>query len=337
MFRPPLRVLLIASLLAALAVGLPVAYASAAGATEAAPAAAATPSQLATDAYDYGIPLMEFLRTAKQQTSVTVPNALSDAPINQLGNARHLATAQNHVIVQPNNDTLYTMGHLDLTAGPLVLHVPHVPNHRYYSFEFLDPYTNVFHYVGTRTTGEGPGNFAIVGPRFKGKLPRGLRRINSAYERVWVVGRTLVNGPSDLPAVHRVQDGYKLIPLAKYKRFGLSWHPPRPHRIITKHTTYTEPTGLAFFDALGDALAQNPPPARDQPILRELATVGDRPRKASLRGEPAGGDGRGAEGRGRRWAQPHLRLAHEGRGQLGCGQQRLVRAAAGHRPVRHGL
>jgi hypothetical protein len=31
---------------------------------------------------------------------------------------------------------------------------------------------------------------------------------------------------------------------------------------------------VAFFDALGDALAQSPPPARDAPILRELATVG---------------------------------------------------------------
>jgi hypothetical protein len=233
-----------------------------------------TDSQVGTDAYVYGLPLMEFLRQARQQTSVTVPNSQSDAPVNQLGSARKLADASQQVIVQPNNDTLYTMGHLDLTGGPLVLHVPALPNHRYYSFEFLDPYTNVFAYVGTRTTGDGAGNYLITGPRFKGHVPAGMRRISSPYARAWAVGRTLVYGAADLPIVHRIQDGYRLIPLVQFLRHGLSWRPPRPHRIVTKHRSIKEPTGVAFFDALGDALAQNPPPARDAPLLRELATVG---------------------------------------------------------------
>ena len=46
------------------------------------------------------------------------------------------------MFVAPNNDTLYTMAHLDLHKGPLVLHVPKIAHHRYYVFEFLDPYTN---------------------------------------------------------------------------------------------------------------------------------------------------------------------------------------------------
>ena len=83
------------------------------------------------------------------------------------------------MIVAPNNDTLYSMAHLDLSKGPLVLHVPAVAHHHYYVFEFLDPYTNVFHYVGTRTTGDGAGNYAIVGPKFHGKLPGGVHRIRS--------------------------------------------------------------------------------------------------------------------------------------------------------------
>jgi hypothetical protein len=234
----------------------------------------ANAQRIGTDAYVYGISLMEFVRQASTQTSVTVPNSLSDAPLNQLGSARQLATASHQVFVQPNNDTLYTMGHLDLRGGPLVLHVPKVPNHRYYSFEFLDPYTNVFHYVGTRTTGDGAGNFVITGPSFRGTLPRGLKRISSPYRRAWLAGRTLVYGAADLPTVHRIQDGYRLVPLAQYIRHGLNWHPPRPHRIITKHTTFTVPTGLAFFDQLGTALAENPPPRRDAAILRELRTVG---------------------------------------------------------------
>lgn len=53
-----------------------------------------------------------------------VPDRLGDAPTNQLGNARSLSNPSERTIVQPNNDTLYTLGHLDLRGGPLVLHVP---------------------------------------------------------------------------------------------------------------------------------------------------------------------------------------------------------------------
>jgi hypothetical protein len=234
----------------------------------------AAAEQLGSHAYQYGIPLMEFIRQARRQTSVTVADSLSDAPLNQLGSARQLDTAANQVIVQPNNDTLYTMGHLDLSSGPLVLHVPAIAHHRYYSFEFLDPYTNVFHYVGTRTTGDGAGNYLITGPTFRGSTPRGVKRIRSRYQRVWLVGRTLVNGPGDLPAVHKIQNGYRLIPLAAWVKQGLAYKAPRPSKIIRTPQQLKEPPGVAFFDQLGTALAHNPPPKRDAQMLRTLKTVG---------------------------------------------------------------
>ncbi|GAC1484395.1 MAG: DUF1254 domain-containing protein [Solirubrobacteraceae bacterium] len=235
---------------------------------------AADAQRIGADAYVYGIPLMEFLRTAREQTSVNVPDEKSNAPVNSFGSARRLADAANQVIVQPNNDTLYTMGHLNLRRQPIVLHVPRVPGGRYYTIEFIDPYTNVFDYVGTRVSGDGPGNYVITGPRWHGHLPAGLHRVRSAFDRVWLAGRTLVNGPADLPAVHRVQDGFKLIPLRAFVRSGLGWRAPRPRHLVRTVTKAVEPTGLAFFDRLGDALAANPPPAADAPILRELASVG---------------------------------------------------------------
>ena len=194
-------------------------------------AAAASPPALTeaqaqhvgTDAYVYGISLMEYLRQQKQNTSVTVPNKLGDAPVNQLGSDATLATPNNAAFVAPNLDTLYTFGHLNLTKGPLVLHVPRISGGRYYVFEFLDPYTNVFHYVGTRTTGNGAGNYAIVGPKFHGKLPAGLHRIHSTYENIWLAGRTQVYRPSDIPAVHKIQAKYKLIPLKAYEKVGLNY------------------------------------------------------------------------------------------------------------------
>jgi hypothetical protein len=232
--------------------------------------------QAGTDAYVYGIPLMEFVRQAQQQTSVTVPNSLSDAPLNQLGSARQLASATpNHqVFVQPNVDTLYTMGHLNLTKGAFVLHVPKIARGLYYEFQFLDPYTNVFAYVGTRTTGDGAHSFLIAGPKFHGKVPKGMRVIRSAYERIWLCGRTLVQSQAALPAVHKIQNGYRLIPLKQFVKHGIAWHPRRPKKVITVHTTVSVPTGIAFYDELGAELALNPPPAADAPVLAELKRIG---------------------------------------------------------------
>ena len=176
----------------------------------------------------------------------------------------------------------------------------------------------------------------ITGPGFRGRIPRGLTRIRSGYRRVWLVGRTLVRGAADLPAVHRIQDGYRLIPLAAFRRQGLGWRPPRPAHVITQHRVANEPRGIAFFDRLGTALAENPPPARDAPILRALRRIGVGPGLhpshehlgttvlAALR---AAGDRVSA-----RVHDPHV-----DRGAVGARSRRLVRAPLHQRRVRHRL
>jgi hypothetical protein len=248
-------------------------------ATAAAAPASLTEAQaqkVGTDAYVYGIALMEFLRQTQLDTSVTVPNEWGNAPVNQVGNQRILTTPanQNKEIVGPSNSTLYSNAHLDLSNGPMVLHVPAVPAHRYYAWEFMDPYTNVFHYVGTRSTGNGAGNYVVVGPHFKGRLPAGIPVVRSGYDHVWLFGRTLVYGKRDLPEAHKIQDGYKVVPLRAFERVGLAYEPPKPRRVLTTPRIPKIPSGVAFYDALGSALADNPPPARDHAILAEMATAG---------------------------------------------------------------
>ncbi len=258
------------------AVSLPAVFAFGPAAASAAPLSQAQAQQVGTDAYVYGIALLDFARQTQLDTSVTVPNQWGNAPVNQVGNQRVLTTPanQNKEIVGPSNSTLYSNAHLDLRRGPVVLHVPALPKHRYYAWEFLDPYTNVYHYVGTRTTGNGAGNFVIVGPHYKGKLPAHLPVVRSAYDQTWLFGRTLVYGKSDLPTAHKIQDGYKVIPVKAFERVGLAYHPPKPHKIVTVPTIPVIPNGLAFYDRLGDALSKYPAPARDHAILAEMARAG---------------------------------------------------------------
>ena len=184
----------------------------------------------------------------------------------------------------PNNDTPYSLAWLDLSKQPQVLHAPPIKN-RFWTFELVDPWTNNFFNITSAHLKMGAGDFnvtrggnwAVVGPHFKGKLPHGVIRVDSAYNRVWVVGRTYLRGPQDLRNLHRIQSEYSITPLSK---FGTAYKPARPRKIITKSTDATIPgtqpgqDPLAFYAALGKEMPKFPAPAADRPLLAQLKTVG---------------------------------------------------------------
>jgi hypothetical protein len=102
-----------------------------------------------------------------------------------------------------NHDTLLTVGWLDLSKGPLVLHVPDFSG-RYYSVQFTDPFDVDFTYVGTRTTGTRAGDYLVTGPGWQGSVPQGMKQISSPNNSVLVLGRILVYSDSDLPTAYNV-------------------------------------------------------------------------------------------------------------------------------------
>ena len=89
-------------------------------------------------------------------TSVRCPDTSGNAPVNSFSNARGFATPEDRTVVAPNTDTLYSIAHLDLGQGPIVLSHPNMGK-RYYSFELLDPYTNVIDIRGIREDGGAAG------------------------------------------------------------------------------------------------------------------------------------------------------------------------------------
>ena len=232
------------------------------GAGFTATAQATTAAQAKTigyDAYQYGFPLTEFLRVTSTETSVKAPDGNGNAPVNVLGNTHAFPSAADRTVVAPNVDTLYTLVHLDLGRHPMVLSTPNM-GRRFFVFEFLDPYTNVIGYVGTRTTGQRARRTAIVwGDE---KAPKATHVLRSPYRRVWVIGRTLVNGPRDLRAALRVMRQYSLTPKPRYAAPA------------GKPAEAAAPQGLEFYDALARDMKANPPPRRDASILKEMASVG---------------------------------------------------------------
>jgi hypothetical protein len=148
-------------------------------------------------------------------TLYTEPQALFADPLHPPASASKLATTG------VNHDTLLIIGWLDLSQGPQVLHVPDMAG-RYYSVQFTDPSNNtIFAYVGKRTTGTETGDYLINGPGWKGSVPQGMAQISSPKNSVLVVGRTLVESDSDLPAAYDLSKKIQLTPLS-------GWQPSQP-------------------------------------------------------------------------------------------------------------
>jgi hypothetical protein len=113
------------------------------------------------------------------------------------------------------SDLLYVAGWLDLSSGPLILHVPDFSG-RYYSVQFTDPSAGAdFAYVGKRTTGTQAGEFLITGPGWRGSLPQGMKQIYSPHNSVLVFGRALVESKNDVSAVYALTKQIQLTPLSR--------------------------------------------------------------------------------------------------------------------------
>lgn len=135
-------------------------------------------------------------------------------PINTLYTTPTLATPSktNTLESTGNHDTLYTVGWLDLSAGPEVLHVPDMAG-RYYAVQLTDPWGTVFAYVGRRTTGTQAGDYLISGPGWKGAVPNGMTQIAAPDNTVLLIGRTLVESDSDVAAAYAMAKQIQVSPL----------------------------------------------------------------------------------------------------------------------------
>ncbi len=139
-------------------------------------------------------------------------------PINTLYTKPTLASPSqsNSLESTGNRDTLYTVGWLDLSKGPEVLHVPDMAG-RYYSVQFTDPWGTVFAYVGRRATGTQAGDYLISGPGWQGTVPNGVKQIVAPNNTVLLIGRTLVESDSDLATAYGLAKQIQVTPLSQWQ------------------------------------------------------------------------------------------------------------------------
>lgn len=209
---------------------------------------------VAAQAYIYGYPLMEYQRV--RQTVGTV---------NTLYSLESFANPDLDPIwlsigggKRPNVDTFYSLAELDLSNGPVVLSIPDMGS-RYFSFQLTDPYTNASAYIGSRTTGSGPGRYAITwvgGPQVD--LGPDVQTVLVPYASMLALGRTLAGDAADQQQAIGLMQQYSLDPS------GGTVSPIIP---IPK-------PGLGYLDAISAAMELNPPPPIDAPQLAAMAEIG---------------------------------------------------------------
>ena len=167
--------------------------------------------RLLVDGYVFGYPLVYNLSSIQAIAAHGMSGALPAPGWNRFAFAPRLSTPDDD-FVSVNNDTLYAIAFLDLSGGPVRLHVPDTDG-AYYVLQFVDAWTDNFAYVGRRATGTGEGEFLLVPRGWSGAAPDGVRVIESPTDVAAIVGRFAVDGEEDLPRVRRIEAGLELEPL----------------------------------------------------------------------------------------------------------------------------
>ena len=129
----------------------------------------------------------------------------------------------------------------------------------------------------------GRSEFRPRAAGWAGKLPQGVERIDAPTPYVWIIGRTQTNGVKDYEAVHKMQDGYRITPLADWGKT------PRKieQKIDPSVDTKTEPlrqvnemSALEYFKYGAELMKQNPPHATDWSIVARMKRIGLEPGKS---------------------------------------------------------
>ena len=249
---------------AALAAVLALATASAADVTP------AETQAIAEEGFIYGLPIV-MNYAVMYEYAVDKNSGQYKAPFNQIKNEARVFTYKDTAIITPNSDTPYSLCWMDLRAEPMVLSVPAAEKERYYSVMLCDGNTFNYGYIGSRATGNDPGDYMVVGPDWKGETPAGIKKVfHSSTQFSLAAYRTQLFNPEDMPNVVKIQSGYKVQPLSAY----LKQPAPPAAPAINFPTINKELVKTKFFEYLDFALQFAPAGPEEKEIRAKLAGIG---------------------------------------------------------------
>ena len=216
----------------------------------------------------YGFPAVKDLNM--RYSMVEKPVGVTDTPINQWFHVRRPAAPTDTTHGSVSNDFLYSVGWYDVRKEPVVVSVPE-SGKRYFGTQFMEWYSDIFAYLGTRATGGKAGSYLLVSADWQGETPLGIAdTIRAPTPTGAIIQRVgFLGDRSNLDAVHKLQDASDLRPLSKWLAQDMS---PSTDRDVIDPAPPGSP--LAFYVNLNRAMTENPPPAKDRAIVSLLRSVG---------------------------------------------------------------
>jgi hypothetical protein len=191
--------------------------------------------------------------------------------INVWGHARALLTHELRIIETPNTETLYSIAILDLKDGPIVVVHPDL-GERYFRTSIWELHGDA-HSISQNKDGAKPPPYALVPSGWNGALPKGLKAISVRSRYVAVVPHIAVYGTDDLPNVHVLQKGFKLVALKDWGSSNKELEPGQPMRPLRRPNAAT-PAELLYFEELCETLKDITPRDDELGFARQAGRIG---------------------------------------------------------------
>ena len=228
---------------------------------------------ISEEAIIYGLPMSMYYQIMYQY-AVDKESSQYKAPFNTIKNEPQVYTPADTAIVTPNSDTPYSWLFLDLRAEPVVLCVPEIEKDRYYAIQLTSQYTFNFGYIGSRTTGNDAGCYAVAGPGWTGDTPDGVEKVFiSETEFALAVYRTQLFNAVDIDNVKAIQAEYEAKPLSAF----LGEPAPAAAPAIdwpAIDTTTEKKDVLSYLPFLLQFAPPTGPAAVEVPLRAKFATIG---------------------------------------------------------------
>jgi hypothetical protein len=162
------------------------------------------------DAYFWAWPMVNIFnrRLAFSQVKEAVKTGpLLQSPLNQIAMLTDYVDPEERSVACPNQDVVYGIGSLALDVSPVVIQVPDFGS-RFWVYQIVDLRTDSFVQLG-KMYGTTPGFYLLVGPNWKGEVPKGITKVFRSPSNTGMVAPRVAQDdtPEDKRATQSVLTG----------------------------------------------------------------------------------------------------------------------------------
>ena len=232
------------------------------------------------DAFFWAWPLVNVYNRRLYFSSIkelVVSGPLPVPPVNRLGMLTDYVAPEERAVACPNQDVVYGVGAIALDVSPVVLQVPDF-GERFWVYQVVDTRTDSFAQIG-KMYGTTPGFYLLVGPNWKGEVPKGITRVFRSTTNSGLVAPRIFQDdtPDDKRAIQSVLTGITMYPLAEYDGRMKSTDWANLKRVPAAESGDTETPWVVpdkFVDELAAVFADAPPmPGEEARYAQVLAVL----------------------------------------------------------------